>query len=135
MNSCQVKLNFNDGTYSYDFPLVQYVEDPIPGTKDVVIQGNRADGCIVIPSGQKSIEIRIEGILFDSTGYAGLTASMRTNITTKPATLTLSHFSGGSWSTDWAYAVRRINEIEFPKSEDRRTQSQNYSLTFLVISY
>ena len=138
MISYNVKLNFNDGTYSYDFPLVQDIEDNIPGTKDVVIQGNRADGSIVIPGGKKSLSLKVNGILFAANGYADLTTlmgTMRTQVTVNPATLTLSHWTGSTWQTDWAYAVRRIDEIIFPKSEDRRTQSQNYTVNFLVISY
>jgi len=137
MNSYQVKLNFNDGIYSYDFPLVQDVEDNIPGTKDVIIEGNRADGSLVIPGGKKSIQIKINGILFAANGYVDLTtlmSTMRSNVTTNPATLTLSHYDSG-WQTDWSYSVKRIGEIIFPKSEDRRTQSQNYEVTFLVIAY
>lgn len=138
MSNTTVKLNFNDGSKSYDFPLVQSVIDNIPGTKATVIPGNRADGCIVIPSGKKSMEIRIRGILFAATGYIGLTSlmsTMRSDITSNPATLTLSHFSGGSWSTDWSYSVRRIDEVNFPESDDKRTQSQNYEVTFLVTNY
>lgn len=136
MPSYTVKLNFNDGTKSYDFPLVQNISDPIPGTKNVVIEGNRADGAIVIPGGKKSIQIMIEGILFDSDGYADLTtlmSTMRSDVTTNVATLTLSHWNGGSWDTDWTYTVRRIGEIEFGKS--MRTSDIPYTVTFLVISY
>lgn len=138
MASYTVKLNFNDGTKSYDFPLVQSVTDNIPGTKSVIIPGNRADGSIVIPGGKKSTEIIVKGILFDEHGYADLTslmATMRSDVTTNPATLTLSHYEGGAWTTDWAYSVRRIDEIDFSESEDKRTQSQPYSVRFLVISY
>ena len=38
-----------------------------------------------------------------------------------------------SWINDWAYTVRRIGEIEF--EESLRTDSQPYSIEFLVISY
>jgi hypothetical protein len=138
MASYIVKLNFNDGTYSYDFPLVQSVSDPVPAMKATVIKGNRADGCIIIPSGKESIEINVEGILFAAGGYADLTTlmgTMRTDITSNPATLTLSHWTGSTWATDWAYSVRRIGEIEFPESEDKRTQSQRYRIKFTVFSY
>jgi len=140
MASTVVKLNFLDTTVtpnkSYDFPLIQDIQEPVPGTKSVVIEGNRADGCIVIPSGKKSIEIIIKGILFDNDGFIDLEtlmATMNTDITTNPATLTLSHYSGGTWVTDWAKAVRRIEAIEF--GDSRRTSDIEYTCRFLVISY
>lgn len=137
MANVTVVLNFNDGTHNYDLPLVQSISDPQPGMKATVIKGNRADGCIVIPSGKESVEIRVRGILFDADGYIGLTtkmADMRSKITTSPATLTLKHFSGG-WVTDWSFSVRRIGEISFPDSDDMRTNAQPYEITFLIISY
>jgi len=142
MASTVVKLNFLDTTVtpnkSYDFPLLQSISDPIPAMKATIIPGNRASGSLVIPGGQKSIEIIVKGILFAAGGYADLTTlmgTMRTDITSNPATLTLSHWTGSTWATDWAYSVRRTEEIDFPESEDKRTQSQNYEVRFLVISY
>ena len=131
-----VKLNFNDGSKSYDFPLVQDIQEPVPGTKATVIEGNRADGAIVIPGGKKSIEIIISGILFDNDGYADLTtlmSTMNTDVTTNPATLTLSHWTGSTWATDWAKTVRRTEAIEFGTS--MRTSDITYTVRFLVISY
>lgn len=136
MSNTTVKLNFNDGSKSYDFPLVQSISEPVPGTKSTVIPGNRASGSIVIPGGQKSIEIIIKGILFDKDGYIDLETAMgtmNTDITTNPATLTLSHWTGSTWATDWAKSVRRIDEITFEDS--MRTQDINYTVRFLVISY
>ena len=131
-----VKLNFSDGSKSYDFPLVQSITDNVPGAKDVVISGNRADGSIVIPGGKKSIEIIIKGILFYKDGYIDLEiamGTMNTDITTNPDTLTLSHWTGSTWATDWAKTVQRIDEITF--AESMRTQDINYTVRFLVISY
>ena len=131
-----VKLNFNDGSKSYDFPLVQDIQEPVPGTKATVIEGNRADGAIVIPGGKKSIEIIISGILFDNDGYADLTtlmSTMNTDVTTNPATLTLSHWTGSTWATDWAKTVRRTEAIEF--GDSMRTSDITYTVRFLVISY
>jgi hypothetical protein len=140
MSSTIVKLNFLDTTVtpnkSYDFPLVQDIQEPVPGTKSVVIEGNRADGAIVIPGGKKSIEIIIKGILFDKDGFIDLETSMgtiNTDITTNPATLTLSHWTGSTWATDWVKSVRRTEAIEF--GESMRTQDINYTVRFLVISY
>jgi hypothetical protein len=140
MSSTIVKLNFLDTTVtpnkSYDFPLVQDIQEPVPGTKATVIEGNRADGVIVIPGGKKSIEIIIKGILFDNDGFIDLEtamSTMNTDITTNPATLTLSHWTGSTWAVDWAKSVRRIDEIEF--GDSMRTSDINYTVKFLVISY
>jgi hypothetical protein len=136
MSNTTVKLNFNDGSKSYDFPLVQDIQEPVPGIKAVVIEGNRADGAIVIPGGKKSIDIIIKGILFDNDGFVDLEtamATMNTDVTTSPATLTLSHWTGATWATDWAKTVRRIEAIEF--GESMRTQDITYTVRFLVISY
>jgi len=137
MGNTVVVLNFNDGTHNFDLPLVQSISDPQPGMKATVIKGNRADGAICIPGGKEAAEIKVRGILFDADGYIDLTtaiSNMRSNVTTDPATLTLKHWNG-TWVTDWAFSVRRINEINFPDSEDMRTGAQPYEITFLVISY
>ena len=132
-----VVLNFSDGTYNYDLPYVFSISDPEPAGKDVVIEGNRADGCIVIPGGKKSVEIVVKGKLFDEDGYDALAtkiATMKTSVTRATATLTLKHQEiGGGWTTDWAYTVKRVGEIGFPES--LRTGVQEYNVTFLVKSY
>jgi hypothetical protein len=138
MANTVVILNFSDGTHDYNLPLVQSISDPQPAMKATVIKGNRADGCIIIPSGKEAIEINVEGILFDADGYADLTTlmgTMRTNVTTDPATLTLKHWNGATYVTDWAYSVRRIDQIEFPNSDDMRTEAQPYRIKFTVFSY
>ncbi len=137
MANVTVELIFNDGTNSYTFPLVQTISDPKEGMKANVIEGNRADGCIVIPGGKKSQTITVNGILFDEDGYIDITTlmnTMRSYVSTLPATLTLRHFSGG-WVTDWSFQVRRIDEIKFPDSDDKRTNAQPYEVSFLVIGY
>ena len=135
MSDIQVKLNFNDGTYDYDLPIVQSVSDSKAAMKAVVIPGIRGSGSVVIPGGQKSIEINVRGKLF-AEGYKLLTDAMntmRTSVTTDVATLTLKHNVGAGWLTDWARTVRRIEEIRFPAS--LRTNSQDYEISFLQISY
>ena len=141
MASYQVRVNFDDGVHDYNFPHVQNISDPKEGMKATVIGGTRADGSIVIPGGKKSQTIRVAGILFDADGYEDLTTLMntlRSNVTTDPATLTLEHWDstisgGGDWTTDWAYSVVRTEEIDFPDS--MRTESQNYTVSFLVTAY
>ncbi len=135
MQSFPVQVLFNDGSGDYVLPHVFHISDHNPGMKATVIEGNRASGSIVIPGGQKSIEITIRGRLIDNDGYVDLTtliATMKSSVTTNVATLTLQHFSGG-WSNDWSYTVRRIEEISFPES--LRIWEQEYSITFLVLSY
>jgi len=130
-----VRVEFDDGINQYTFKNVFHISDPKEGMKSIVIHGNRGDGAIVIPGGKKSQEITIRGRLFESDGYKELTDAintMKTNITTNEATLTLKHYDG-SWITDWSYTVRRISEIRFPQSY--RTESQEYEVNFLVLTY
>ena len=140
MANYTVKLNFNDGTNNYDLPYVQNVSDPIPGMKANVIKGNRASGCIVIPSGKKSIEVVVKGVLWSNEGYADLVSkmnTMRASVTTLPATLTLKHYdsdeSGDGYVTDWAFTCRRIEDITF--GDSMRTEKIDYTITFLVTGY
>jgi len=58
---------------------------------------------------------------------------MRTFVNTDPATLTLEHWTGSTWQTDWQYSVRRIESIDFPES--LRTWEQEYSVRFLITAY
>lgn len=131
----EVKINFNDGTHDYDLPIVFHVTDPQEGMKATIIKGTRGDGSIVIPGGKKSQEIRIRGKLF-ADGYESITSLMNTiraNITTDIATLTMKHKVGVSWVNDWSYTVRRITQITFPES--LRTDIQEYEVKFLVLAY
>jgi len=131
-----VILNFNDGTKNYDFPLVQSISDPIEGIKATVIEGTRGNGSIVIPGGKKSAEIEIKGILADNDGYADLmdkVNTMKSDVTTNVATLTLKHWTGAIWENDWQYNVRRIDEILF--GESLRTYEIPYTVRFLILSY
>ena len=132
----KVRLYFDDGTNQYIFPYVFHVSDPKEGMKATIIRGNRGDGNIVIPGGKKSQEIRIRGKIIDETGYNAITTKMnemRQKVTTDSATLKMQYYSGGNWIDDWAYTVRRIEEIRFPQS--LRTDSQDYEVEFLVLSY
>lgn len=131
----EVKVNFNDGTYDYDLPVVFHISDPKEGMKATVIKGKRGDGSIVIPGGKRSQEIKVRGKLFadDYEAITTLMNEMRTKVTTDEAVLTMKHKSGVSWVNDWSYTVRRIEEIRFPES--LRTDIQEYEITFFVIAY
>ena len=136
--SNQVKINFNDGIHDYDLPHVYHLSDPIPGIKANIIDGKRGDGAISIPGGKKSVEITVRGNIFDTDGYVDIMlaiASMRTNITTDVATLTLKHYDpeGATWVNEWQYQVRRIDEITF--EESLRIDIQPYEVKFLVLAY
>lgn len=136
-----VRITFDDGTNQYTFPFVQSVSDPIERNKDVIHEGNRGDGSIRIPGGKKSQTITINGILFDNEGYKDLDtliAEMRSKVTTNNATLVMEYFDdslsgGGDWVSSWEYTCFRNEEIKF--SDSMRTESQNYTVSFLVLSY
>jgi len=134
-----VKINFSvsgSGNPDYDLPHVFHITDPKEGMKATIIKGTRGDGSIIIPGGKESQTITIRGNLFESDGYASLTTAMTTlknNLTTDVATLTMKHLEGVSWITDWTYTVRRISEIRFPRS--LRTGKQEYQVEFLVLAY
>jgi hypothetical protein len=132
----QVRLYFDDTINQYTFPCVQSVSDPKEGMKATVIQGTRGDGSIIIPGGKKSQEIRISGVIVDNDGYTDITTAMnemRTKVSTNVATLSLQHYTGGSWVNDWAYTVRRIDEITF--ADSFRIIDQPYEVRFMVLSY
>lgn len=136
MSSYQVQVVFYDGTNTYTFPLVQNISDPVPAMKATVIEGTRSSGSIIIPGGQKSIEITVKGIIFDNDGYLDITTAMddmRSKVTTNAATLTIRHWSGSAWVNDRVWNVRRINEIEF--GDSMRINNIDYTVNFLVIAY
>jgi hypothetical protein len=132
----QVRLYFNDGANQYTFPCVQSVSDPKEGMKATVIEGTRGDGAIIIPGGKRSQEIRISGVIVDNDGYTDITTemnNMRSKVTTNVATLSLQHYTGGTWVNDWSYTVRRIDEITF--ADSLRIIDQEYEVRFMVLSY
>lgn len=134
MASYSVRVVFYDGTSTYTFPVVQSVQDPTPGMKAVIIPGNRADGSIVIPGGLQSQEVIVNGVLIGD--YAQLTTAMdamRSGVTTKPASITIQKYVGGTWTTDKVWNVRRITEIKF--SDTLRNNDIEYQCSFIVISY
>jgi len=135
MSTNQTRVKFEDGTYTYIFPAVFHLSDPKEAMKATVIRGTRGDGSLVIPGGKRSQEITVRGKIY-ADDYVALTALMNTmkqSVTTDSATLTLEHNVGAGWVQDWAYTVRRIEEINF--SQSYRTSVQEYEVTFLVLSY
>jgi len=135
MANYDVKINFNDGTYDYDLPVVQSeTGSNLSGRKDTIIEGNRGDGAVVVPGGKKSQTITIRGILMgiDYKAITTLMNTMRTNVTTDVATLKMTHQDSGE-VTDWTYTVKRITEIRFP--ENLRISSQEYEIDFLILEF
>ena len=131
----EVRIYFTDGTKTYTFPHVYSLDDPIPGMKATVHEGNRGDGSIIIAGGKESIDITIKGVLVGDDYSKIITAmnGMRTNVTTKVATLSLQHYNG-SWVDDWAYTVRRIDKIKW-EEDNLRTTYQKYEVSFKVLVY
>ncbi len=136
MSNSIVRVYFNDGSHTYTFPLVQSAQAPEAKTKDVLIEGIRADGSIVIPGGKKSAEIIVKGVIFSNSGYTYVMSgmnTMRTNVTNNVATLSQQHWNGSSWTNDWSYLVKRSGEIEFEESLEY--VEQKYTVRFLILSY
>lgn len=136
MSTVPVRVRFVSGAINYTFPYVYSISDPKEGMKATVIQGNRADGVIIIPGGKKSQEIFVKGRLLDNSGYTAvndLMDTLKTNITTDVGTLYLEEYISGAWTTNWSYTVRRLDEIVFPES--LRTTCQEYEIKFLVLVY
>jgi len=136
MSSYVARVIFQKGqSNEYILPLVYSISDPETGGKDTIISGNRGDGSIIIPAGKKSNEISIKGVITGDDYVAIINAmnTMRTKVNRNLSTLTLEHLVSGSWIQDWAVSVRRIEEIIF--EESLRTDSQKYSINFLVVSY
>lgn len=136
MNNYTVQFIFNSGSGDVILPLVFSISDPKEGEKSTIISGTRGDGSIVIPGGKKSQIITIKGYLVNHGGYEDLIADkldLQSDITTNVATLTVKHYTGSIWQTDYSYTVKRIGEITY--TESLRTDYIEYSVEFLVLSY
>ena len=132
----QVKIIFNGASGEYTLPYVQSENgSDLTDDKIVLIEGNRAAGAVVIPGGKRAQRITITGILVGD-DYKAITAlmnTMKTKIDTGVATLTMKHYEGVSEIIDWSYTIKRISPIVF--EESMRTDSQPYSIEFLVLAY
>jgi hypothetical protein len=107
----------------------------LTSNKDIIIEGTRADGSIVIPGGKKSQRITISGVILadDYKAITDLMNTMKSSVTSEEATLTMEHKEGGSWIQDWEYTVKKIGEIDF--ESNMRISYQPYSVEFLVLNY
>ena len=132
-----VQFIFNDGSGEVILPLVYQISDPKEAIKATIIEGTRGDGSIVIPAGKKSQTITIKGYLVNHSGYESLITDkldLQDDITTNVATLTVQHWSGSVWQTDYSYTVRRLSEITF-NTDSLRTDYLEYTIEFFVLSY
>ncbi len=136
MQNYTVQFVFN-ATTDVILPLVYSISDPKEGDKSTIIPGTRGDGSIRIPGGKRSQIITVKGYLVDHDGYQDLISAKLTfqnAITNAVATLTCKHYTGSIWQTDYAYTVAREGEISF-NSDSLRTDSIEYTINFLVLSY
>ena len=123
-------------------PHIQSITDVQPGIKNIVIEGIRGDGALVIPGGRPSYNITVDGILLasdstlpDGTAYATANGTnyeklteqinwLRTYVVTTETHLYVEKTD----ATYDNYTVRRLNRINFPDS--LRTSIQSYTISF-----
>lgn len=123
-------------------PHIQSITDVQPGIKNIVIEGIRGDGALVIPGGRPSYNITVEGILLasdttlpDGTAYSTANGTnyekleeqidwLRTYVVTTETKLYVEK-TDATYDT---YTVRRLNSINFPDS--LRTSIQSYTIAF-----
>ena len=129
-------------------PHVQSVLDPKPATKNVVLEGIRGAGCLIIGGGKSSFDVVITGILLEmdtqlpdgtaltkpnGTEYEKLMEQknyIETNIPAENLDRVLQvEKADGSYTS---YTVRRITEIEYPASQ--RISVQEYVVRFRVVN-
>lgn len=137
MKDFTVQFIFNAGAGDVILPLVYQIIDPKEGEKATIIPGTRGDGSIKIPGGKKSQTLTVHGYLVNHNGYEDLIAdklSFQSAITTNVATLTVKHYTGAIWQTDYAYTVTRLDEIQF-NPDSLRNDYIEYTINFLVLSY
>lgn len=136
-------------TYNnYKLPHVQSITDIKPSVKNVVIEGIRGAGCLVITGGTTSFDIQIRGILVstdttlpDLSAYAKPTGTeyeklmeqknyIETKVVSEATVRTLSiEKADGSYNT---YTVQRLQPIDYPAS--LRNSVQEYILILKVVT-
>lgn len=119
--------NEANDTLLYTFELVQSSNHPQSPMRNVVIEGVRGEGCLVIPGGTPSWDLEIRGILMidgSTEGYEELVVKM--DAMESAIALNTNYYIriDKTVSTYYLYKVRRIESIEYPES--LRTDSQEY---------
>ena len=123
----------NGSTLVYEFPLVQQTNAPQSPMRNIVIEGVRGKGALIINNGDSTWDLEITGIFAIQNadeGYEEITADIadiedKIPINT-PFILRIEKTS----STYFEYNVKRIEAIEYPAS--LRTDSQIYIVRFKV---
>ena len=137
----KIKFGSSYGT-AKTLPHVQSIEDNEPGIKNILIEGIRGSGALVIPGSRPSYDIVIKGLLLASdttlpdgtsytnpsgTNYEKLTEQinwLRTNIVTTESHLYVEKSSTVTYDD---YVVIRLEEIVFP--DNLRKSTQEYIIT------
>ena len=129
-------------------PHIQSIADPKPAKKNIVIEGTRGAGCLVIGGGTSSYDITITGLLLaadtqlpDGTALTKPTGTeyeklmeqknyVETTIAAENVDRVLKvEKADGSYTS---YTVRRLGDIEYPANQ--RISTQEYSVRFKVVS-
>lgn len=129
-------------------PHIQSIADPKPAKKNVVIEGIRGAGCLIIGGGTSSFDIVLTGILLaddlqlpDGSALAKPTGTeyekimeqknyIETNIPAENVDRVLQvEKADGSYTS---YTVRRITDIEYPANQ--RIAGQEYIVRLKVVN-
>jgi hypothetical protein len=119
----------NGTTLQYTFPVVQSINAPQTISKNVVVEGIRGQGCIIIPGSSSSWDLEIRGI-FLAADYSAVTALID-DIETDIVLFTnyVLKFEK-TISTSYTYNVQRIEPIQYPNS--MRVNFQDYIVKLKV---
>jgi len=123
-------LYSSDGiTLVYTFPIVQMTNAPQSVKRNVIVEGIRGKGCIIIDGGETSWDLHIRGI-FKADNYTDITTLIDALETAVPVQTKFVLKIERSISTVYQYNVIRTESIEYPES--LRTDSQTYEVVFRV---
>ena len=129
----KIKLYASDGvTLAYTFPVVQSINAPQTISKNVVIEGMRGQGCVVIPGSSASWDLVIAGI-FLADDYSAITALIDAIEAAVPVFTNFILIFEKTISTSYSYHVKRIESIEYPES--LRVNAQEYIVRLKVNSW
>jgi len=126
----KIKLYASDGvTLVYTFPAVQSINAPKVIKKNVVVEGIRGQGCVVIPGSSSSWDLEISGI-FLAENYSDLTALIDALETAVVMFTNYILVFDKTIATSYTYNVQRIEPIEYPQSF--RVNFQDYIVRLKV---
>ncbi len=126
------KLYQSDGlTLVYTFPVVQDCNYPASPRRNILIEGTRGKGGILIDGGDSVWDLNITGYLIANSYEELITKidEMENNVVANtPYILKINK----TISTYYEYKVKRIDAIEYPIDEGFRTNYQLYTVHFKV---